>query len=134
MRVPLLFLNPIFNGERKGDIASMKDLAPTTLSVLDLEIPKEWQGRDIINTRYNEAFFFVPWSNYLFGYRKDAMKYIFNESTGQIEVYDLALDPKETNNLFSKTPQADIENARIRIASWVQYQDDFVKQRLLGSK
>jgi arylsulfatase A-like enzyme len=134
LRVPLLFINPKFNGERKDDIASMKDLAPTTLSILDLEIPKEWQGRDIINTRYNEAFFFAPWSNYLFGYRRDKIKYIFNESTGQIEVYDLALDPKETHNRFSKTAQADIENARIRIASWVQYQDNFVKHMLLDLK
>lgn len=133
LRVPLLFINPKFNGERKGDIASMKDLAPTTLSVLDLPIPKEWQGRDIINTHYNEAFFFAPWSNYLFGYRWDTMKYIFNESTGQVEVYNLAIDPKETQNLFFKTPRADIEKARTRIASWVQYQDNFVKHMLLDS-
>lgn len=133
LKVPLFFINPKFKGQRKDDIVSMKDLATTTLSALELDIPKEWQGRDIINTRYNEAFFFAPWSNYLFGYRKDEMKYIFNESTGQVEVYNLILDPKETKNLYDKTHPSDIENARTRIASWVQYQDKFVKNNLLDN-
>ena len=61
LKVPLYFINPIlFNGEIKTDIASTKDLAPTALSLLGVESPKEWQGRNLLTTDSNEVFFFAP--------------------------------------------------------------------------
>ena len=131
LRIPLYFINPIvFNGERRKDIASMKDIATTALSVLEIDVPKVWQGIDLINTYHNEAFFFAPWSDHLFGYRKDNMKYIFNESLNKVEVYDLHNDPKESINLYNAKMEEDVEYAKLRIASWIQYQDIFVKQKL----
>lgn len=135
LKVPLLFINSqLFSGQRRDDIASMKDLAATVLSILNIEIPDKWQGRDLVKTQNDEAFFFAPWSDYLFGFRKGNMKFIFNESNGQVEVYNLALDPKETNNLFVETSAEDIEKARRRIASWVQYHDRFVKENFLKTE
>ncbi|MDN3663828.1 LTA synthase family protein [Algibacter miyuki] len=135
LRVPLLFINPeLFSGQRTDDIASLKDLSTTTLSILDIDTPKTWQGRDLINTTHDEAFFFAPWSDYLFGYRKGKMKYIFNESTGHIEVYDLNLDPNETTNIINTTTPKAILHARTRIAAWVQHQSDFVNHTLMKSK
>ncbi len=131
LRVPLYFINPIlFHGERKRDIAGMKDLATTTLSIINVDIPKKWQGRDLLSTNSNEAFFFAPWSDYLFGYRKDSLKFIFNESRNTVEVYNLNTDPGEKINLVQSGMNEEVTDARNRVAAWVQFQDKFVNQIL----
>jgi len=128
LRVPLYFINPtLFHGERNGDVSGMKDLASTTLTLLNVEIPKIWQGRDLLSTSSNENFYFSPWSDYLFGYRKDNMKYIFNESRNTVEVYDLQVDPNEKNNLYPIISKEEILKVRNRVSGWVQYQDKFLK-------
>ncbi len=81
LKVPLYFINStLFQGERKSDIAGMKDIATTTLSIIGADIPEKWQGRDLLSSSFDEAFYFAPWSDYLFGYRKNNMKFIFNET------------------------------------------------------
>lgn len=135
LRVPLYFINPIlFHGEVKNDIASMKDLATTILPILDITTPDLWQGRDLMQTNLNEAVYFAPWSDYLFGYRKDNMKFIFNETTGSVEIYNLDTDNKEQRNLFSLTSKNEISHARLRIGAWVQYQNKFMKKILKDGK
>ena len=129
LKVPLYLINPLlFHGERRDGIAAMKDVATTTLSLLNIDIPKKWQGRDLIKTNSDEAFFFAPYSDYLFGYRKGNMKYIFNETLKQVEVYDLNTDPHENSNLIDVQKKEEIEQARFRVAAWVQHQEKFIKQ------
>jgi phosphoglycerol transferase MdoB-like AlkP superfamily enzyme len=131
LRVPLYFINStLFHGERKSDIAGMKDLATTALSVIGVNIPPIWHGRDLLSTNSDEAFFFAPWSDYLFGYRKDNMKFIFNESQNTVEVYDLSTDPNEKINLAQQGMTKEVADARKRVAAWVQFQDKFVKKIL----
>ena len=131
LRVPFYLINSnLFHGEHKSDISGMKDLATTTLSLLNIEIPEKWQGRDLLSTVSNETFFFAPWSDYLFGYRKDNMKYIFNESQNTVEVYDLLKDPGEKTNLNKDIRKDEIEYARHRLAAWAQFQGKFIKQIL----
>ncbi len=129
IRVPLYFINStLFQGERKSDIAGMKDLAPTILSLVDIEIPGFWQGRNLLNTSSDETFYFAPWSDYLFGYRKANMKYIFNETRNTVEVFDLSKDPLEKTNLFDSVNKEQIQNARNRVGAWAQFQDKHVKE------
>lgn len=131
MKVPLYLINPVlFNGQRKKDIAGMKDLAPTSLSILNVEIPEIWQGRNILTTTSDEAFYFAPWSDYLFGYRKGTMKYIFNETRNTVEIYDLRSDPGEKSNLSLEVGTEHINEIRQRVSEWVQHQDRFVKKLL----
>lgn len=132
LKVPLYFINStLFHGERKSDVAGMKDLATTALSVIDIDIPPIWHGRDLLSTNSNEAFFFAPWSDYLFGYRKENMKFIFNESQNTVEVYDLSKDANEKVNLAQQGMTEEIADARNRVAAWVQFQDKFVKNILV---
>jgi len=133
LKVPLYFINStLFHGERKSDVAGMKDLATTVLSIVDVDIPQIWQGRDLLSTYSNESFFFAPWSDYLFGYRTNNMKYIFNETQNTVEVYNLNTDPKEKTNLYQELSKEEIVQARNRVAAWVQFQDKFVKGILKG--
>ena len=135
LRVPLYFINStLFHGERKSDIAGMKDLATTALSLIDVDIPSIWQGRDLLSTNSDESFFFAPWSDYLFGYRKENMKFIFNESQNTVEVYDLNTDPKEKTDLYQQLSKEEIVQARNRVAAWAQFQDKFVKGILKGKE
>jgi len=134
LRVPLHFINSIlFNGQMKNDIAGLKDLATTAFSIIGVEIPDEWQGRDLLQTNSAETFFFAPWSDYLFGYRKNNMKYIFNESLNQVEIYDIYQDPKEKVNLINRNINPEVDYARNRIAAWVQFQDLTLKDKF-GTK
>ncbi|MFC0875426.1 LTA synthase family protein [Saccharicrinis sp. FJH2] len=131
LRIPLYFISgELFSGQKKDDIAALKDLATTSLSIIGVDVPNEWQGRNLVNTVSDESFFFAPWSDYLFGYRKDNMKFVFNESLNQVEVYDLNLDPKEELNLIDQDLYPEVEYARNRVAAWVQYQDAFFKSKL----
>ena len=129
LKVPLYFINStLFHGEHKMDVSGMKDLATTVLPIINIAVPKIWQGRNLLNTVSNEAFYFAPWSDYLFGYRKDNMKYVFNETQNTVEIYDLNTDPNEKTNLFSPAMKGEISKARARVAAWVQFQDKYVKQ------
>ena len=129
LRVPLYFINStLFHGTRKNDVAGMKDLATTVFSILNFEAPKIWQGRDLLKTNSYENFFFAPWSDYLFGYRKDNMKFIFNESQNKVEVYDLVKDPQEEFNLMNSISKEELNAARNRLAEFVQFQDNFIKE------
>ena len=129
IKVPLYFINPVlFTGERKKDIAVMKDLAVTTLEIINVDVPDEWHGRDLLNTRAHEAFYFAPWSDYLFGYRNGNMKFIFNETHNTLEVYDLNIDPFELRNIINEISEDELSYARNRMAAWVQFQDHFIKQ------
>lgn len=131
IKVPLYFINStLFNGERKSDIAGMKDIATTTLAIMGADIPEKWQGRNLLNSNSEETFYFAPWSDYLFGYRKNNRKFIFNETQNTVEVYDLNVDPGEKINLLQSTTKEELENARTRVAAWVQFQNRFVKELL----
>lgn len=131
LKVPLYFINPTkFKGKRKTDIASMKDIAPTILELLNIKAPQEWQGRDLINTQANESFHFAPWSDFLFAYRKDSMKFIFNETHKTVEVYNVKNDPQELLDLSINISPLELEMARKRTGQWVQFHNKYVEQIL----
>ena len=130
IRVPLLFIHPDFSGTRYSSISELKDIASTILPLLGYKNPKIWQGRNLLGSNNDEAFYFAPWSDYLFGYRKDTMKYIFDETNKKIEVFNLKTDKNETINLSSKYTSEQLDPIRYRIASWVQYQDSVVKKMI----
>lgn len=124
IKVPLYFINPVlFSGQRKNDIAGLKDLGATSLAVLGVQPPAQWQGRNLFYSDTDESFFFAPWSDYLFAYRKGNMKYIFNETRNTFEIFNLKSDPGENINLAGDVTAKDVEFARNRVAAWVQFQD-----------
>jgi phosphoglycerol transferase MdoB-like AlkP superfamily enzyme len=127
LRVPLYFINPtLFNGTWEDDMATMKDIPTTALSLLGIPAPPAWQGRNLLTTDAHEVFSFAPWTGHYFGYRNRRFKYIFNEVNQGLEVYDLINDPKETNDLSAQHPQDSIAVARLRIAAWAQHHRDFI--------
>jgi arylsulfatase A-like enzyme len=123
MHVPLYFINPLlFTGGSSDDLVGPKDIAPTILSALGIDPPAEWQGRDLLRTDASEIVYYSPWADYLFGYRKDEYKYVFNETRNTVSVYNLNHDPLEQNDLSETMPSGRIDSARVRLAAWAQTQ------------
>ncbi|GAA4368653.1 hypothetical protein GCM10023185_41570 [Hymenobacter saemangeumensis] len=131
VRIPLLLINPLlFHGETLPVIGGQVDVAPSILDILRLPIPAQWQGTSLFNpNRQNRAYFFSPYSHYLFGYRDGRHKVIFNASTSQTQVYDLQMDPQESNNLAGQLPDYAHEG-KLRLARWVQYQNAYLPRLL----
>jgi arylsulfatase A-like enzyme len=129
LHVPLILINPqLFHGEEISAIGGLIDIAPTVLELMGLPAAGGWQGRSLFRSdRTQRAYFFAPWSEFLFGYREGDRKCIFNATANTFEVYDLRADPLETMNLARQSPEL-VQMIPQRLAAWVQYQDKFIKK------
>ncbi|RWC17253.1 MAG: DUF229 domain-containing protein [Mesorhizobium sp.] len=122
VHIPLIMINKhLFHDQVVHSVGGIVDIAPTILDILGLPLPKQWQGRSLFSEqRPNKTFFFNPWAGFLFGYREDDRKVVFNATTGKVEQYDLKADPDERTNLFNDKSD---RNALLQpIAGWVQSQ------------
>ena len=102
----------------------LTDVAPTILKALGLEIPRVVQGHSLLDlilrgqnnypdTAYTETYYpriHFGWSE-LMAFFDGSMKYI---RAPHEELYDLALDPGETNNL-ARSRQAEIKRLRAKL-------------------
>jgi arylsulfatase A-like enzyme len=123
IHIPLIMINKhLFHNEVVHSVGGIVDIAPTILDILGLPLPKQWQGRSLFSEqRPNKTFFFNPWSGFLFGYRENDRKVIFNATTGKVEEYDLKADPDERTNLV-RDDVSDRSALLQPIAGWVQSQ------------
>lgn len=133
IHIPLLLINETtFSGERSGVIGGAKDVAPTILDLLGSPRPEHWQGRSLFDAdRPGSVHFFSPWNGFKVGYREGSRKYIYSSESRRLETYDLATDPKETQDL-TKQEDPEREQALKRIAGWVRYQNSFIRNVVLG--
>lgn len=124
VHVPLLLIQPgRFHGEKIDTIGGLIDVAPTILDILGLPPPPAWQGRSLFRgDRPERTYFFAPHSNYYLGFREGDLYYIDNVWQNRFEVYDMAMDPRQTRDLAKAMPDR-VRLAKQRLAAWVQYQD-----------
>ena len=133
--VPLLLINPrLFAGQRFPVVGGVIDIGPTIAELLSQSPPKTWQGRSLFSaTRPNRTYFFAPWSDYLFGYREERIKFLYNATHGTYELYNLATDPAERNNLIEEHRE-DIPVHMQRLAAWVQNQNRYFRNLVRQKK
>ena len=114
IRVPLIVYDPRpyskYHGIKNADIALNVDIAPTILAFAGIKIPGSMQGENLIDildqkTRERNDFFYEhtflgsPQLPKTEGVVSKKMKYIIYTEHNYEELYDLAKDPDETNNL-----------------------------------
>ena len=113
MRSPLIFNGPGFTpGDLRRDFAYLHDLAPTILAAAEVVPPVAMDGldlhrptgRDGVLTRYRD--FQRAW-------RDDRYKVIWHPAIDRWQVFDLAADPQETNDL-SRDPREAGRTAAMR--------------------
>jgi arylsulfatase A-like enzyme len=132
VHVPLILINPAFQGERSPVIGGIIDVAPTILDILGFNPPAQWQGRSLWSPeRSGRAYFFAPWADLLFGFREGNRKVIYDASDNHFEVYDLDKDPEETVNRRADSGEI-IRVGQQRLSAWAQYQDRMMRG-LLGN-
>ncbi len=133
VHVPLAFINPqLFKGERSPLIVGLKDVAPTITDLMGLRASESWQGVSLFaKSRQNGVMFFAPWNGFLVGYRHGNEKLIFNANSGEVALYDLALDLQERRNLAPENPEQ-AQAAQQKLAKLIAAQRNYVRMLVSG--
>lgn len=115
LRVPLLLRGPgVPRGKRVDAMASLVDVMPTLLSLLDVPVPARLNGIDLSpawredGAELPERFILAEadWQNeqndLLRAVRSGPYKLIYNRLTGQQRLFDIVSNPRETKNIRSR--------------------------------
>ena len=132
VHVPLILLH---DGLREGlrdlprqtaAVGRHIDVAPTLLDVLDIPAPAEWQGESLFRqTADRRAYFLSVGHEVVLGLRDGQFKYHYYVDTSHEELFDLARDPREDENLATADPERS-RQYRARLGGWVNYQREFL--------
>ncbi|HEV3025318.1 MAG TPA: sulfatase [Pirellulales bacterium] len=128
VHVPLLLLHPALADlpRRNAAVGQHIDIAPTLLDLLDIPAPVEWQGRSLLRPDAGERAYFMSVGNEVtLGLRDATYKYHYYVDTQREELFDLAADPQELENLAEKQPDKCAAYRR-RVGGWVTYQREFL--------
>jgi arylsulfatase A-like enzyme len=123
VRVPLMIWSPTLfaGGRRDGTVGGHVDVAPTVLDLLGVEAPADWEGRSLFAPgRPPRVYFYAANDHYLLGVREGDLKYVYNATRGQDQLFDLARDPEEAHNLAAERPDV-CRRLRQRLAAWKQH-------------
>ena len=107
VRVPFIVAAPglIPRQIRSRDIVSLIDTAPTILDAIGETAPDAYQGRSMLDGSPGTAFFFTDYSLRLLGLRDGRFKTIYELDSGRLRLFDMEVDPGETNDVARDQPE-----------------------------
>ncbi len=122
LRMPLLVRWPgrVAPGSVNQDIVLNLDFAPTVLSAAGAKVPLDMQGRSFLRllkgdtpADWRTSMYYRYYHSHFetephYGVRTLTHKLIYFDRIKQWELYDLADDPHEVNNLYSNPAYADV--------------------------
>jgi lipoteichoic acid synthase len=132
LQVPLVIINPrLFPNKRQmNGLGRQIDIAPTLLSLLGIPEPDQWQGLSMFRwPRRRRVYMFSANGNYILGLIDGNMKYIYDFNLDRAELYDLAADPDEHNNLSSNPAYAVLMGReKIHLQAWTAFQNPYLRR------
>jgi arylsulfatase A-like enzyme len=123
VKVPFYVWAPrlVLKGRRLKTVGSHVDVNPTIADLVGLPVDPSWHGRSLFDrTRSPRAYFYAAHDDYRLGVREGERKYVYNATTGGDQLFDLATDPQEQQNLAPQFP-AECLKLRQRVAAWREY-------------
>jgi phosphoglycerol transferase MdoB-like AlkP superfamily enzyme len=129
VRVPLVLLNPGLKDfpRRVSAVRQQIDFAPTMMEMLDLPPPSDWQGRHLLREGDGPVYFSCSGHQLVLGLRDGDFKYHYYLDTAFEELFNLADDPGEQNNLAAVNAEKCVVYRR-RIGGFVHHQRDFLRR------
>jgi hypothetical protein len=126
--VPLVMLHPSLapRARRISQVRQQVDVAPTVANLLGKAPHADWQGRDMFRPEEERAYFFSLGHQVVLGVRDGPFKYQFYVDTGYEELFDLSVDPKESDNVADQHPEV-CQSCRRRAAGFIQYHRRYLK-------
>ena len=89
---------------RAPALASLLDLAPTTLALAALRVPEQYEGQSLLAAAPRIARFATEQGRRWAGVRDERWKVIVDEESGRAQLYDVEADPGEKRDLAGERP------------------------------
>jgi hypothetical protein len=130
VRVPLVVFAPglTTTQHRVPHLTSVIDIAPTILDLVELEIPRTYQGVSLLRAEPGTALFYTDYSLRLVGLREERWKFIYEFESDRCSLFNLQDDPREAINLSSLFPER-THSYKTRTQAWIATQKEAVLRR-----
>jgi arylsulfatase A-like enzyme len=118
--VPFIIVAPGLIGQqlRAPQVVSLLDMAPTTLALLGLPIPSDYQGKVVLEPRPGFARFMTDHDLLKAGVRHANWKFLYESEYGRARLFDIGSDPEEKLDIAAQQPER-AELYRRHVLSWL---------------
>ena len=123
VKVPFVVWSPrlVTGGRRVKTLGSHVDVSATIADLVGLPPAEAWHGQSLFDPKHSpRVYFYAAHDDYRLGVREGERKYIYNATAGSDQLYDLATDPTEQQNLAAQFPE-ECRRLRQRVAAWREY-------------
>jgi lipoteichoic acid synthase len=122
LKVPFIIHEPgrFQGGKRVGVLTDQLDVAPTLIDLLGYNVTGgRYPGRSLLNPDEDRTLFFSCFDEYrCLASIQGNEKYIYFFGNKPEEVYDLASDPLEKNNIANQRSTKELRQERLQVLSW----------------
>ena len=120
LHIPMVVLGAgITPGTRIGGLRSIVDIAPTVLEWLGTPVVAGLPGKSLLTSTGHDELYASCWLRQrCIATRKGDLKYIWHFDKQEHELFDLAKDPLERQNLVKTTPEATWGPLKASLIDW----------------
>jgi phosphoglycerol transferase MdoB-like AlkP superfamily enzyme len=124
LQVPLLISNPLLfsSSQKAATIGTVPDVLPTVLDIFNIRREKTNQpGISLLQPlEQRMIFFYSGHGGDKLGLRDGLFKFIYRRDLNYIQLFNLALDPDERNNIADQYPER-IHFYKQKVLEWEKY-------------